>query len=74
LNGGKNDLSMWGHVMQGRVSHVAEICSHLPVSKESLSQSIHISFHEVSLEFNEEKVEKGSLSENECPGGWRFPT
>ena len=21
-NGGKNDLSMWGHVMQGRVSHV----------------------------------------------------
>ena len=24
-NGGKNDLSIWGHVMQGRVSHVAEI-------------------------------------------------
>ena len=24
-NGVKNDLSMWGHVMQGRVSHVAEI-------------------------------------------------
>ena len=22
-NGGKNDLSMWGHVTQGRVSHVA---------------------------------------------------
>jgi hypothetical protein len=24
-NGVKNDLSMWGHVMQGRVSHVTEI-------------------------------------------------
>ena len=24
-NGGNNDLSIWGHVMQGRVSHVAEI-------------------------------------------------
>ena len=24
-NGDKNDVSMWGHVMQGRVSHVAEI-------------------------------------------------
>ena len=24
-NLGKNDLPMWGHVMQGRVSHVAEI-------------------------------------------------
>jgi hypothetical protein len=24
-NGGNNDVSMWGHVMQGRVSHVAEI-------------------------------------------------
>jgi hypothetical protein len=24
-NGGKNDLSVWGHVMQGKVSHVAEI-------------------------------------------------
>ena len=25
VNGGKNDLSMWGHVMQGRVIHVAVI-------------------------------------------------
>ncbi len=24
-NGGKNDLSMWGHVTQGRVSHVGEV-------------------------------------------------
>ena len=24
-NGGKHDLSIWGHVIQGRVSHVAEI-------------------------------------------------
>ena len=24
-NGDKNDLSMWGHVTQGRVSHVAEV-------------------------------------------------
>ena len=24
-NGGKNDLSMWEHVMKGRVSHVAEV-------------------------------------------------
>jgi hypothetical protein len=24
-NGGKNDLSMWGHVTQGRVSHATEV-------------------------------------------------
>ncbi len=32
-NGGKNDVSMWGHVMQGRVSHVVEILLSLTIVK-----------------------------------------
>ena len=32
-NGGKNDVSMWAHVMQGRVSHVVEILLSLTSDK-----------------------------------------
>ncbi len=39
-NGGKNDLSIWGHVMQGRVSHVAEILLSL-VSVNGVNVSIN---------------------------------
>jgi hypothetical protein len=55
-NGVKNDLSMWGHVIQGRVSHVVEILLSL-VSVNGVIFSINPHWWDGSGEVSPTRVE-----------------